>query len=127
MYKSFDLHFLKIMDSSSDPKLCLSLEDTRDRQKAVGLCVMPTSLKRNQSISDAKSEWVYDIEFFRDKCQEKTKFVTEEEDNSKRLMLELEAKEDHYERIREKEEEEKQKEVQGKIDSTAHVAMEVRI
>lgn len=116
---------MKVGINPLDPKMCLSFEDTRDKKKNVGLCIMPTALKRNQSVSDAKEEWINDVEFFRDKCQEKTKFVVENEDTAaKRLMIDLENKEDHYERIREKDEEEKQKEIEDKIESTAHVALE---
>lgn len=109
-----------------DPKLCLSMEDRRDLKKTLGLCIMPTAIRANESLEEAKSEWINDINFFRDKCGEKTKYVQEKEENSaKRLMIDLENKEDGYERIREKSEEDKQKLMEGKIENTTHVALEV--
>jgi len=39
--------------------------------------------------------------------------------------VDLESKEDHYDRIREKEEEDKQRMIEGKVENTAHIALEV--
>lgn len=103
------------------------MEDTRDLKKFAGLCVMPTALKANQSVSAAQREWIDDVAFFRDKCHENAKFVEESEEMAaKRLMVDLEGKEDHYDRIREKEEEDKQRQIEGKVEDTAHIALEVR-
>jgi len=102
------------------------MEDTRDLKKTLGLCIMPTALKMNQSSEAAKREWIDDVAFFRDKCNEKTKFVQDSDDiAAKRLMVDLESKEDHYDRIREKEEEDKQRMIEGKVENTAHIALEV--
>ena len=102
------------------------MEDTRDFKKTAGLCIMPTAIKANQSFQEAKDEWIRDIEFFRDKCNEKTKYVEESEDiSNKRLMVDLESKEDKYERIKEKEEEDKQNFIKEKVEDTAHIALEV--
>lgn len=120
------MKFLDVKINRKDPKLCLSMEDTRDLKKTVGLCIMPTALKRNQSFEVAKKEWIDDVAFFRDKCHENAKYVEESDEiAAKRLMVDMESKEDHYDRIREKEEEDKQKQIENRVETTAHYALEV--
>lgn len=71
---------------------------------------MPTALLEGQSIEKAKQSWVDDIFFFRDKCKDTNKFVEDSpEISKKRVQVEIEAKQEKYERIKEKENENLQK------------------
>ena len=87
---------------------------------------MPTSVKRNQTSESAREEWINDIIFFRDKCNEKTKFVLEDDStNIQKRLLDLESNQDKYSRIKEKEEEDKQKILETKVSERTHLALEV--
>jgi hypothetical protein len=86
------------------------LTDIRDTSKKANLCIMPTALKEGESIEKAKQSWVDDIFFFRDKCKDTNKFVEDSpEIQNKRVQVEIEAKQEKYERIKEKENENNQK------------------
>ena len=103
------------------------LTDLRDTTKRATLCIMPTAVKENQSVEKAKEEWIHDIFFFRDKCKDKNKFVDESpEIKRKRMEVEIESKEEKYQRIKEKESEDQQKTVEAKVTENAKVAMEVK-
>lgn len=97
----------------------------RDPTKRATLCIMPTALKAGQSIEAAKEEWYHDIFFFRDKCKDRNKFVEESPEIKKRRMeVEVEAKEEKYERIKDKENEDDQKKIERKVEETTKVALE---
>lgn len=97
----------------------------RDPQKRATLCIMPTALKAGQSIEAAKEEWYHDIYFFRDKCKDRNKFVDESpEIKKKRQEVEIAAKEEKYERIKNKENEDDQKKIEKKVEETTKVALE---
>lgn len=88
---------------------------------------MPTALKVGQSIEAAKEEWYKDIYFFRDKCKDKNKFVDESpEIKKKRMEVEIEAKEEKFERIKDKENEDDQKKIEKKVEDTTKVALQAR-
>ena len=71
---------------------------------------MPTALLEGESIAKARQSWVDDIYFFRDKCKDTNKFVEDSpEITQKRVQVEIEAKQEKYERIKEKENENLQK------------------
>ena len=86
---------------------------------------MPTALKVSQSIEEAKEEWIHEIAFFRDKCKDRNKYVDESpEIQKKRMEVEIEAKEEKFERIKEKENENDQKKVERKVEETTKIALQ---
>jgi hypothetical protein len=59
VYKSFDLRYLNMAISSSDPDRCFVLSDKRDSlKKIVELCIMPQSLRPRESFEDARKSWL---------------------------------------------------------------------
>lgn len=125
MYRSYDLNYLNIKNSPEEPKSCFILSDLRDSSKRVTLCIMPTAVKAGDSVEKTKQSWINDIFFFRDKCKDKNKFVDESpEIKSKRMEVEVLAKEEKYQRIKEKENENMQKVVEAKVSDTAKTALE---
>lgn len=125
VFKSWDLNYLNVKISPEEARSCFVLSDLRDSTKKATLCIMPTAVKENQSIEKARDEWFKDIFFFRDKCKDKNKFVEESAEISrKRVEVEVEAKEEKYDRIREKENEDSQKKMEQKVEQTTQVAME---
>lgn len=125
VYKSWDLNYLNIKNSREEARSCFVLSDLRDPSKRATLCIMPTALKAGQSIEAAKEEWYHDIFFFRDKCKDKNKFVDESpEIKRKRIDVEVAAKEEKFERIKNKENEDDQKLIERKVEQTTKVALQ---
>lgn len=125
MYKSFDLNYLNLKNSAQDSNLCNVYYDIRDPTKQATLCVMPTAVKENESIEKYKENWVHDIFFFRDKCKDKNKFVDDSpEIKKKRMQIEVEAQQDKFMRIQEKENEDQQKVVEKKVQEKTKIALE---
>lgn len=125
VYKSWDLNYLNIKTSREEARSCFVLSDLRDPTKRATLCIMPTALKAGQSIEAAKEEWYKDIFFFRDKCKDKNKFVDESpEIKRKRIDVEVAAKEEKFDRIKNKENEDDQKLIERKVEQTTKVALQ---
>lgn len=111
--------------SAEEPRTCIVLSDMRDSTKRATLCVMPTAVKAGQTIEKARDEWINEIMFFRDKCKDINKFVEESEEiKRKRLEVEIAAKDDKYQRIKDKENENDQKKLEAKVEKTTKLALE---
>lgn len=111
--------------SAEEPRTCIVLSDMRDPAKRATLCVMPTAVKIGQTIEKFRDEWIDDIMFFRDKCKDTNKYVEESEEiKRKRLDVEIAAKDDKYQRIKDKEHENDQKKLEAKVEKTTKLALE---
>jgi len=125
VYKSWELNYLNILASPEDKRSCFVLSDLRDSSKKATLCIMPTALKAGQSIEKAKEEWFNDIYFFRDKCKDKNKYVDESPQiKQKRMEVEIEAKNEKFDRIKDKENEDDQKVIQKKVEANTKIALQ---
>ena len=113
-------------EKSSEARSCFVLTDQRDpKNKRATLCIMATAIKAGQSIEDARDEWIHDIYFFRDRCKDRNKFVEESpEIKQKRMEVEIAAKEEKFERIKNKENEDDQKKIEKKVEATTQIALQ---
>ena len=117
---------MNIKISREEPKICNEYSDIRDPTKRATLCMMPTAIRYNDTLDNYKEKWLKDIYIFRDKCKDKNKYVDESpEIKKKRMEVELEAKWEKYERIKEKENEDVEKIIESKIQQRAKHALQV--
>lgn len=118
--------------------------DTRDITKRVTLCIMPISLRGDQSFRELRNKWVYDIRFFKEKCQDKlktnTRFTNKQFQNNikeiqridedpyierRRNEIFFQRKDDLLEKIQEKDEEVKQNNIEKSVEKAAKIALQV--
>ena len=131
---------MKKHPNPKEEKACIIVLDARDTKKRITLCIMPSSLKSDQNIKELRNKWVYDIRFFKEKCQDKKPKNKQEGDENEmkekdcnadadiqRKQQELlEAKrEETLERIQENEEEKKEITIQKDVEKAAKMALEV--
>ena len=90
---------------------------------------MPTAMKQGESLEETRDVWMRDITFFKEKCFEKSKFVNLVDPNLEQRKKEIAMEEQSakFQRIEESNEEDKEKGLEGKVASTAKIAMEVRL
>lgn len=77
VYQSFDLNNLAL-DKDPRPEFkskCFKLTDQRVHTKTTTLCVMPTGLRKGETLDGAKTQWMKDIVTFRDLCKPETKWT----------------------------------------------------
>ena len=110
---------------------CFVLVDERDSAKRITLCIMPLGLLPGQSVIQARDTWIKDITFFKDKCQEKKRFMDIDSSDSdiikrKKLEIEIEEQEESFTRVEERNQEEREKSIEGRVEETAKIAIQVR-
>lgn len=117
--------------------------DKRDFEKRDSLCIMPMSLKPDQTLKDLRNQWVYDIKFFKEKCKEndimsKTKNSFEQEVQNllkedtqdpyitrRKYEILMQNRNELTQKIRDKQEELNEKSVQKNVEKAAKIALEV--
>jgi hypothetical protein len=92
---------------------------------------MPLGLLPGQSVIQARDTWIKDITFFKDKCQEKKRFMDIDSSDSdiikrKKLEIEIEEQEESFTRVEERNQEEREKSIEGRVEETAKIAIQVR-
>ena len=119
------MNYLQISISQQEPRICNTYSDIRDSLKKLTLCIMPTATPAGSSIEDYRERWIRDILFFKNKCKDKNKYVEESPEIKKRMKdIEIEARNEKYERIKEKENEDDQKRIEMKAQNKAEVALQ---
>jgi len=71
-YKAFTLEHVVVQHAEYDPtNACFKLVDNRDAKDFINLCVMLQMVKADQSIADARNQWIKDIHKFKNDCHDK--------------------------------------------------------
>jgi len=71
VYKSFFLEYMVLKKVDSDHvNSCFKVQDTRDIDHTASLCIMGDGLAPGDSVASARDQWVKDIHFFKEKCQD---------------------------------------------------------
>ena len=128
---------LKKHPNPKEELTCMIVLDIRDFKKRVTLCIMAISLRGDQNMRDLRNKWVYDIRFFKEKCQEKKlsksqKIIASSIDDDpyiqrRKQEILLKRREENLIKIEEKDQEVKDKKTEKNVEKVAKMALQVYI
>jgi len=122
---------LKKHPNPKEEKSCMIVLDIRDISKRATLCIMPISIKGDQSVKEMRNKWVYDIRFFKEKCQDKNPREAEVMSDDDPYIIRrkneilMQKREEALEKIHEKDEQKKEVTLQKHVKNAAKIALQV--
>lgn len=131
---------LKKHPNPKEQDYCMVVLDKRDTKKRAILCIMPISLKGDQTLKELRNNWVYDIKFFKEKCKDNELTMNAFDNEIAKLLKQStqdpyilrkkyeilsQNRDEILQKIREKNEDLKEKNIAKNVEKIAKEALEV--